>query len=73
MLINRDHTFTDLYLPIDARQERLLEAIDGKRRIRDIGRATADPDLARAFFEQLWRWDQIVFSTARVPDHESAE
>jgi SAM-dependent methyltransferase len=63
VLINRDHTFTDLYLPIDARQERLLEAIDGKRRIRDMGRAMADRDFARAFFEQLWRWDQVVFET----------
>ncbi|HEY3674814.1 MAG TPA: class I SAM-dependent methyltransferase [Candidatus Tumulicola sp.] len=63
VLINRNHTFTDLFLPIDARQERLLEAIDGKRRIRDMGRATADLVAAREFFQQLWRWDQIVFDT----------
>ena len=73
VLINRNHTFTDLYLPIDARQERLLEAIDGKRRVRDIGRATADPDLARAFFEQLWRWDQIVYSTTGSAKHQLPE
>ncbi|MBV8152622.1 MAG: class I SAM-dependent methyltransferase [Candidatus Eremiobacteraeota bacterium] len=65
VLINRNHTFTDLYLPIDARQERLLEAIDGKRRIRDMGRAMADRDLARKFFEQLWQWDQVVFDTSK--------
>jgi SAM-dependent methyltransferase len=63
VLINRNHAYTDLYLPIDARQERLLEAIDGHRRIADMGRAMADRNLARAFFEQLWRWDQIAFST----------
>jgi len=63
VLINRNHTFTDLYLPIDARQERLLEAIDGKRKIADMGRATADREFARDFFAQLWRWDQIVLST----------
>jgi SAM-dependent methyltransferase len=68
VLINRNHTFTDLYLPIDAQQERLLDAIDGKRRICDMGRAMADRDLARSFFEQLWRWDQIVFSTAGIRD-----
>ncbi len=73
VLINRNHTFTDLYLPIDALQERLLEAIDGTRRIRDIGRATADRELARAFFERLWRWDQIIFSTGKVPDQESGQ
>jgi SAM-dependent methyltransferase len=64
VLINRDHTFTDLYLPIDARQERLLEAIDGRRRIVDMGRAMADRHVARAFFERLWRWDQIVFDAS---------
>ena len=36
VLINRNHTFTDLYLPIDARQLRWLEAIDGTRSIADI-------------------------------------
>lgn len=60
VLINRNHTYTDLYLPVDAREERLFDAIDGKRRIADIGRAALDA-AARDFFERLWRWDQIVF------------
>jgi SAM-dependent methyltransferase len=64
VLINRNHSFTDLYLPIDAQQERLLECVDGARRIRAIGRATADLDFSRSFFERLWRWDQIVFDTS---------
>jgi SAM-dependent methyltransferase len=64
VLINRNHTFPDLYLPIDARQERLLEAVDGMRRIRDMGRAMADVNAARELFQRLWRWDQVVFSTA---------
>jgi SAM-dependent methyltransferase len=64
VLINRNHTYTDLYLPIDARRERLLEAIDGKRRIADMGRAMVDQSFARDFFEQLWRWDQVVFDTS---------
>lgn len=63
VLINRSHTYTDLYLPIDSRRERLLEAIDGRRKIAAMGRATADPDLARDLFEQLYRWDQIVVAT----------
>jgi SAM-dependent methyltransferase len=62
VLINRNHTYTDLYLPIDAAQERLLNAIDGERTIVQIG--GADRESARAFFEQLWRWDQIVFDTS---------
>jgi SAM-dependent methyltransferase len=66
VLINRNHTYTDLFLPIDALQERLLEAIDGdgKRNIAHMGRAAVDRGSARNFFEQLWRWDQIVFDTS---------
>lgn len=62
VLINRNHTYTDLYLPIDARQERLLAAIDGERTIAEI---CSDRSIARAFFQQLWRWDQVVFDTSR--------
>jgi hypothetical protein len=65
VLINRSHTYTDLYLPIDAVRERILEAIDGNRRIADMGRATIDKNLARDFFRQLWRWDQVVFDTIK--------
>ncbi len=64
VLINRNHTYTDLYLPIDARQERLLTIIDGQRTIDDIVRRRGDLNLARAFFQQLWRWDQVVFDTS---------
>src|SRR5271163_743802 len=65
VLINRNHTFTDLYLPIDARQERLLAAIDGECTIGEICREQGDLRLARTFFQQLWRWDQVVFNTSR--------
>ena len=66
VLINRNHVYTDLYLPIDARQERLLAAIDGERTITAICRAPGDRSLGRAFFQQLWRWDQVVFDTSRA-------
>jgi SAM-dependent methyltransferase len=62
VLINRDHTETDLYLPITARQEELLCGVDGKRTIDEICPDPRDRELARTFFEQLWRWDQIVFA-----------
>ena len=64
MLINRNHTYTDLYLPIDARQERLLAAIDGECTIAQMCRERGDQGLARTFFQQLWRWDQVVFDTS---------
>ena len=65
VLINRNHTSKDLYLPIDAQQERLLAGIDGKRMIAEICRDQDDRNLARDFFQQLWRWDQVVFDTSR--------
>ncbi|MGR4066092.1 MAG: class I SAM-dependent methyltransferase [Vulcanimicrobiaceae bacterium] len=66
VLINRNHTFTDLYLPIGAREERLLDAVDGKRTIAEIARDPADRDFARDLFERLWRWDQVVFDASSV-------
>jgi hypothetical protein len=66
VLINRNHTYNDLYLSIDARQERLLAAIDGERTIAEICHERDDRSLARTFFQQLWRWDQVVFDTSRV-------
>jgi SAM-dependent methyltransferase len=65
VLINRNHTYTDLYLPIDRRQERLLTAIDGKRTIAEICSEPNDRNIARAYFQELWRWDQVVFDTTR--------
>jgi SAM-dependent methyltransferase len=64
VLINRSHTFTDLYLPIDARQEHLLDAIDGQRTVAQISGERRDRNLAGDFFQQLWRWDQVVFDTS---------
>jgi SAM-dependent methyltransferase len=63
VLLNRNHTYNDLYLPIDAQQLRLLEAIDGRRTIEQICRERRDRPIAQAFFQQLWRWDQVVFET----------
>jgi SAM-dependent methyltransferase len=65
VLINRTHSYTDIYLPIDAAQERLLAAVDGRRTIAEIARGAARPDAARDFFRQLWNHDQVVFDTSR--------
>lgn len=64
VLINRNHTYTDLYLPITARQERLLNRIDGEHTIAQISRDENDRHFTRKFFQQLWRWDQVVFDTS---------
>jgi SAM-dependent methyltransferase len=63
VLINRAHPFPDLALPINAAQERVFAAIDGKRSVGEILRvATADArlDHGREFVERLWRYDQIA-------------
>lgn len=64
VLLNRNHTYTDLYLPIGAEQLRWYEAIDGAKSIAEIVGSEGRSD-GLAFFQQLWRWDQVVF--AQVP------
>ena len=64
VLINQGHTFTDLYLPIDAWQARLLAAIDGEKSIGQIATGDKDRAAARTFFEQLWWHDQVAFDTS---------
>ncbi len=66
VLLNRNHTYTDLYLPIDAHEDRLLAAIDGKRTIAEIWGDRAGRNRARTFFQKLWQWDQVVFDTSCV-------
>ncbi len=62
VLINQNHSFTDLYLPIDQRQKTMLDAIDGRRSIQEIAPQIALRDAARTLFERLWRYDQVVFA-----------
>lgn len=57
VLINRNHTDTDIYLPIGAAEARAYKAIDGERRVRDIIGAGG----TAAFLRRLWQHDQIVF------------
>jgi hypothetical protein len=70
VLINQSHTFTDLILTVDAFEDRLLGAIDGKRtlsEIRQFGtRGGDDERRALNFFERLWQYDQVVFDTSRA-------
>ena len=64
VLINRSHTYTDLYLPIDAAEKCLFDAIDGERTIREIALMYGTLEASRGFFERLWRYDQVVFDAA---------
>ena len=64
VLINRTHTYTDLYLPIDAQEKQLFDAIDGARTIGDISQEHGHFDTARTLFERLWEQDQVVFDAS---------
>jgi SAM-dependent methyltransferase len=64
VLINQAHTYTDIYLPIDAQEKRWFDAIDGERSIGDIV-GGEHRDLGRALFERLWWHDQVVFDASR--------
>jgi len=74
VLINRGHTYKDLYMAIDKTEKRLFDCIDSKRSILDIMRETFPShersrfDRARTFFERLFLHDQVVFDTS----HKSA-
>jgi 2-polyprenyl-3-methyl-5-hydroxy-6-metoxy-1,4-benzoquinol methylase len=67
VLINRAHNYPDLAWPIDAAQERIFAAIDGKHSIAEILEVVEFPSelQVRSFVEQLWQYDQIVFDATR--------
>jgi hypothetical protein len=69
VLINQSHTFRDLFLPIDATELRLFEAMDGTRCLGEIVDGGLPDDRARfetgrRFVERLWHHDQIVIDAA---------
>lgn len=64
ILINRVHTSTDICLPLRAHELRLLEAVDGKRRIGELLTNEAARDAACSLFERLWWHDQVVFDAS---------
>jgi SAM-dependent methyltransferase len=73
VLINQNHTFRDLFMPIDAAEKHLFEAVDGVSSIDEILKRNlsssvknSTPAMARSFFERLWLYDQVVFDGPRL-------
>ncbi len=71
VLINQTHAYKDLIMTINATEKRWFEAIDGTCRIGEILKKTqhdyqksAQLERARAFFEHLWWYDQVVFDAS---------
>lgn len=66
VLLNRTHLFDDLYMPINAEEKQVYEAIDGRRSISEIVESVKNSSpVARDFFEKLWWYDQVVFDVSR--------
>ena len=69
VLINKTHTYKDILMRVNLTEKRWLDAVDGNTCIGDIVKAWLLPssqripqiDVARAFFERLWWYDQVVF------------
>jgi hypothetical protein len=68
VLLNRSHAYQDIILVLGAKDKHLFAGIDGRRNIAEIvGRAhETSRDRARALFETLWRYDQVVFDTVNA-------
>jgi SAM-dependent methyltransferase len=64
VLINRNHSHRDIYLPIDARQKAWFDAIDGRRTIADIAAARESKEASHVLFERLYWHDQVVFDAS---------
>ena len=68
VLLSRYHASPDLILPIDAHEKTMFDAIDGRRSIAKIvDHAGGDRLLprARALFEKLLWYDQVVFDSSQ--------
>ena len=77
VLINRTHTYRDLYLPINPVEKHLWDAIDGSLCIGEIldqtltgAQNATQREVARSFFERLWWYDQLVFNCSGQSDGE---
>ena len=73
VMVNQDHTYPDIFLPVDETQLRLYESIDGERTIADImagmpasGNIQQQSEITVSFFEQLWCYDQVIFDASKT-------
>jgi SAM-dependent methyltransferase len=69
LLLNPTHQHPDLALPISAAQNHFLDEIDGIRTLGEIVQMNGknnDPVRALSFFQQLWRYDQVIFDASRA-------
>jgi SAM-dependent methyltransferase len=70
VLINRSHSYRDIFMTISSTEKLLFDAVDGRCTIDDILKRTVKSpershyDIARSFFQRLWWHDQVVFDAS---------
>jgi SAM-dependent methyltransferase len=64
VLINKSHSHTDIYLPINAEEKRLYDAVDGARTIGELAQEQGQLETAGPFFQRLGWYDQVVFDAS---------
>jgi hypothetical protein len=71
VLINRTHSYRDIFMAVGPAEKRLYDAVDGNRTIDQIIERTvtsherSEREMARTFFERLWWHDQVVFDASQ--------
>jgi SAM-dependent methyltransferase len=72
VLINRTHSYRDIFMAVKPAEKRLFDAVDGNRTIGDILKRTvktspepSHEEMARTLFERLWWHDQVVFDASQ--------
>ena len=66
VVINRAHTFTDLYVPLTHFEASVYAQIDGQTSCRDLVAAESDAQRVADIMLKLWRSDQIIFDRSTV-------
>jgi len=69
VLLSKYHTSPDLVLVVDALEKRMFDAVDGRWSIAEIVERAGGREhlsLARALFEKLFWYDQVVFDASRA-------
>jgi hypothetical protein len=65
VVINRAHTYTDLYVPLSEFEALVYARIDGQTSCCDLVAAASDAPRVADVMLKLWRSDQIVFDRSK--------
>lgn len=65
VLLNRSHRFHDILRVVNAHEKQIFDQIDGHRSISEIVNNTGGSTNPLNLFQDLWRYDQVVFDTSQ--------